>query len=65
MLTFTADNPPNITNQSPTPFFFDATVNIIITEGEVKVKFQKRAHNPLLIAACFDKIDQIYIVFGH
>jgi transposase len=37
--------------------FIDATANIIITENEVLVKFQKRAHNPLLIAAGFDEID--------
>ena len=37
--------------------FIDATANIIITEKEVLVKFQKRAHTPLLIAAGFDEID--------
>jgi transposase len=37
--------------------FIDATANIIITENEVIVKFQKRAHNPLLIAAGFDQVD--------
>jgi len=37
--------------------FIDATANIHITESEVIVKFQKRAHNPLLIATGFDKID--------
>ena len=37
--------------------FIDATANIIITENEVLVKFQKRAHNPLLIAAGFDDTD--------
>ena len=37
--------------------FIDATANIIISEKEVLVKFQKRAHNPLLIAAGFDEID--------
>jgi hypothetical protein len=37
--------------------FIDATANIIITEKEVLVKFQKRAHNPLLIAAGFDETD--------
>jgi hypothetical protein len=35
--------------------FIDATAEITITEEEVVVKFQKRAHNPLLIAAGFDK----------
>ena len=37
--------------------FVDATGNITITENEVLVRFQKRSHNPLLIAADFDKID--------
>ena len=37
--------------------FIDATAGITITEGEVVVKFQKRAHNPLLIAAGFDRTD--------
>ena len=37
--------------------FIDATANIIINEKEVLVKFQKRAHNPLLIAAGFDEIE--------
>jgi hypothetical protein len=31
--------------------------NIIITENEVLVKFQKRAYTPLLMAAGFDEID--------
>jgi transposase len=35
--------------------FIDATANISITEKDVAVNFQKRAHNPLLIAANFDK----------
>jgi hypothetical protein len=29
----------------------------MITENEILVRFQKRADNPLLIAAGFDKID--------
>ncbi len=37
----------------------DATADIMITEREVAVKFQKRAHNPLLIAAGFDKTDVV------
>jgi hypothetical protein len=37
----------------------DATADIMITEREVVVKFQKRAHNPLLIAAGFDKTDVV------
>jgi hypothetical protein len=37
--------------------FIDATGNITICEKEILIRFQKRAHNPLLIAAGFDKID--------
>ncbi len=37
--------------------FIDATAKINITENEIIVHFQKRAHNPFLIAAGFDKID--------
>ena len=37
--------------------FVDATAKVIITEKEILVRFQKRTHNPLLIAAGFDKID--------
>jgi transposase-like protein len=37
----------------------DATAEVTITEGQVVVKFQKRAHNPLLIAAGFDKTDLV------
>jgi len=37
----------------------DATADIMMTEREVVVKFQKRAHNPLLIAAGFDKTDVV------
>lgn len=35
--------------------FVDATATINLTEQEVIVRFQKRAHNPLLLAAGFDK----------
>ncbi len=35
--------------------FIDATAAIDLTEKEVIVQFQKRAHNPLLLAAGFDK----------
>ncbi|MBU4490043.1 MAG: hypothetical protein KKE79_05350 [Actinobacteria bacterium] len=31
----------------------DATARVTITEDEVRVRFHKRAHNPLLIAAGF------------
>ena len=37
--------------------FIDATASIHITENEILVRFQKRAHNPLLIAAGFHEID--------
>jgi len=42
----------------------DATAGITITEGEVVVKFQKRAHNPLLLAAGFDKTDSVVLWLG-
>jgi hypothetical protein len=35
--------------------FIDATATIAIDEKDITVYFQKRAHNPLLIAASFDK----------
>ena len=37
----------------------DATADITITESRVVVKFQKRAHNPLLIAAGLDRTDVV------
>jgi hypothetical protein len=37
--------------------FIDASAEITITGDEVVVKFQKRAHNPLLIAAGFDQTE--------
>jgi hypothetical protein len=37
--------------------FVHATATVMITEHEIQVRFQKRAHNPLLIAADFDKTD--------
>jgi len=37
----------------------DAAADITITEAQVVVKFQKRAHNPLLIAAGFDKTNVV------
>ena len=37
--------------------FIDASAEVTITESEIVVRFQKRAHNPLLIAAGFDKTD--------
>ncbi len=35
----------------------DATAQVTITETEIEVRFQKRAHNPLLLAAGFDQTD--------
>jgi len=37
--------------------FIDATATLMITQKEVLVQFQKRACNPFLIAADFDKTD--------
>jgi len=37
--------------------FIDATATLTINENEILVRFQKRAHNPLLIAAGFDETD--------
>ena len=35
----------------------DATAHVSLTETEVCVQFQKRAHNPLLLAAGFAQTD--------
>jgi hypothetical protein len=35
--------------------FIDASAGVTITEEEVIVRYQKRAHNPLLVAAGFDQ----------
>jgi hypothetical protein len=37
--------------------FVDATAQIQIEENSILVRFQKRAHNPLLLAADFAKTD--------
>jgi hypothetical protein len=37
--------------------FIDATAGTAIDEDEVVVRFQRRAHNPLLLAAGFDQTD--------
>ena len=37
--------------------FIDATARIDIDAEAIWVQFQKRAHNPLLVAAGFDKTD--------
>jgi hypothetical protein len=39
--------------------FIDASARIEIGEAEILVRFQKRAHAPLLIAAGFDKTDVV------
>jgi hypothetical protein len=36
----------------------------MVSEREVVVRFQKRAHNPLLLAAGFDKTDTPVPWFG-
>jgi hypothetical protein len=45
--------------------FIDASAGVTITEGEVVVTFQKRAHNPLLVAAGFDKTDGVVPWLGN
>lgn len=37
--------------------FIDATATITLTERDIVVRFQKRAHNPFLLAADFDNTD--------
>jgi len=37
--------------------FIDASAGIAIDEDDVVVRFQRRAHNPLLVAAGFDRTD--------
>lgn len=37
--------------------FIDATATVLIGDRDITVRFQKRAHNPLLLAAGFDKTD--------
>jgi hypothetical protein len=37
--------------------FVDATAAVTITDAEIQVRFQRRAHNPLLLAAGFDQTD--------
>jgi hypothetical protein len=38
--------------------FIDASAKVTITESEIVVKFQKRAHNSLRVAVGFDKTDE-------
>jgi hypothetical protein len=53
--------------------FVDANAQVTVGESEIVVRYQKRAHNPLLIAAGFDQTDsvipwlgrkQLRLVFG-
>jgi hypothetical protein len=53
--------------------FIDSTATLSIAEREIRVRFQKRAHNPLLIAANFHKTDtripwlggkRLHFIFG-
>jgi hypothetical protein len=53
--------------------FINAVAHVMITEREIVVRFQKRAHNPLLMAAGFDKTNlpvpwlanrRLQLVFG-
>lgn len=37
--------------------FVNATAQIVLGEKDIQVRFQKRAHNPLLVAADLDKTD--------
>ena len=37
--------------------FIDATAVVTIDKQAIEVRFQKRAHNPLLLAAGYDHID--------
>ena len=37
--------------------FIDATATVQITEKNIIVRFQKRAHDPYLLAAQFDNVD--------
>jgi hypothetical protein len=37
--------------------FIEATAAVTLTREEIQVRFQRRAHNPLLIAAGFDQTD--------
>jgi hypothetical protein len=45
--------------------FIDATATVRLTKEEVLVRFQRRAHNPLLIAAGFDQGDSVIPWLGH
>jgi hypothetical protein len=53
--------------------FVDATAKVTVGESEIVVRYQKRAHNPLLVAAGFDQTEtvipwlggkRLHLVFG-
>lgn len=37
--------------------FVDATAKVTIGESEIVIRYQKRTHNPLLVAAGFDRTE--------
>ncbi len=39
--------------------FVDATAKVTMSEAEIVVRYQKRAHNPLLVAAGFDRTETV------
>jgi hypothetical protein len=39
--------------------FVDATAKVTVGESEVVIRYQKRAHNPLLVAADFDRTETV------
>jgi hypothetical protein len=45
--------------------FIDATATVRLAKEEVVVRFQRRAHNPLLIAAGFDQTNSVIPWLGH
>jgi len=45
--------------------FIAATAQVCITDGEILVRYQKRAHNPLLLAADFARTDEPIPWLGH
>jgi hypothetical protein len=45
--------------------FVDAAAKVKITESEIMVRYQKRAHNPLLVAAGFDTTNTVIPWLGN
>jgi len=45
--------------------FIEAAAGVTMTATDLEVRFQKRAHNPLLLAAEFDRIDVRVPWLGH